>query len=429
MVSCVVVADDLTGANAVGVLLTKKGFRAYSLINPESTDLENCQCVIYPTDSRSLQGKDAYDRVFNAVKALGSPEVKVYSKRIDTTLRGNPGFETDAMLDALADNRIAMVVPCFPSSGRINIGGYLLVHGVPLHKTEAAADPKAPVYTPCCIEIYRNQSVYAAASLTLADLMRGVSYMAGEIRRLAEQGVRSIVFDAVAEDDIALIADAVIESAVPFIAVDPGPFTAALSAKLIVPPSLPAKILVAVGSVNGVTREQVEYFLGKTRVYTVYISAAEFLESRKRREAEIDRAAAAVLDNCETYEICGIVSRGIYPEFRVSFESYMKRPGCSVNDLSTMINSSVAEIAHRVLTAGKGFRGIYTCGGDITVAVCRAMGNDGLRLLDEVLPLASYGEFISGDHPGLKIVTKGGMVGERDAMVTCIRYLKEKLGA
>jgi uncharacterized protein YgbK (DUF1537 family) len=432
MISCVVVADDLTGANAAGVLLTKGGFRTYAVINPESADLphlEDCQCVVYPTDSRSLPGKDAYDRVFNVVKALGSPAVKVYSKRIDTTLRGNLGFETDAMLDALADNRIAMVVPCFPSSGRINVGGYLLVHGVPLHKTEAAADPKAPVYTPLCIEIYRNQSIYSAASLTLADLMRGVSYTAGEIRRLAGQGVRSIIFDAAGEDDIALIADAVIESAVPFIAVDPGPFTAALSAKLISPPSLPAKILAVVGSVNGVTREQVEYFIGKTRAYTAYITAAEFLESRKRREAEIDRAAGAVLDNCEAYEICGIVGRGISPEFRVPFEPYIKRLGCSVDDLSMLINSSIAEITRRVLTAGKGFRGLYTCGGDITVAVCKAMGNGGLRLLEEVLPLASYGEFAGGDRPGLKIITKGGMVGERDAMVTCVRYLKEKLEA
>jgi uncharacterized protein YgbK (DUF1537 family) len=28
----------------------------------------------------------------------------------------------------------------------------------------------------------------------------------------------------------------------------------------------------------------------------------------------------------------------------------------------------------------------------------------------------------------LKIITKGGMVGDRDAIVSCVRYLKEKLG-
>jgi uncharacterized protein YgbK (DUF1537 family) len=92
-----------------------------------------------------------------------------------------------------------------------------------------------------------------------------------------------------------------------------------------------------------------------------------------------------------------------------------------------LINQSIAEISYQVMNSGKGFRGIYTCGGDITVAVCGRMRNVGLRLLGEVLPLASYGEIIGGDSAGLKIITKGGMVGEPDAIVTCVRYLKEKL--
>jgi uncharacterized protein YgbK (DUF1537 family) len=427
MISCVVVADDLTGANAAGVLMTKGGFKTYSIIDPENMDLSlpgDCQCVVYPVDSRGLPGKDAYDRVFKAVKALRSADVKVYAKRIDTTLRGNPGFETDAMLDALDDKRIAMVVPCFPSSGRINVGGYLLVHGVPLHKTEAASDPTAPVHTPLCMEIFRNQSGYSVGSLSISDLMQGSSCMAKKIQRLAAEGVRSIIFDAVSEEDIALIADAVIACGAPFIAVDPGPFTAALSAKLIAPPVPPAKIFVVVGSVNGVAREQVARFLEKMRVHNVYLETAEFLESPERREKEIGRAAAGILDNCAAYEICSIVGRGIFPEFRVPFEPYMQRLGCSLDDLSALINSSIAEITRRVINAEKGFRGLYTCGGDITVAVCKAMHNRGLRLLGEVLPMASCGEFVSGDSPGLKIITKGGMVGDQDAIVSCVRYLK-----
>ena len=53
--------------------------------------------------------------------------------------------ETDAILDALGDDYIAIAAPCFPASGRIVIGGYMLVKGLPLHKTEVALDPKTPV--------------------------------------------------------------------------------------------------------------------------------------------------------------------------------------------------------------------------------------------------------------------------------------------
>jgi uncharacterized protein YgbK (DUF1537 family) len=63
------------------------------------------------------------------------------------------------------------------------------------------------------------------------------------------------------------------------------------------------------------------------------------------------------------------------------------------------------------------------------VAVCKRINSAALKLLGEVLPLAAYGEIVGGGHNGLKIVTKGGMVGDADALVSCIRYLTEKLSA
>jgi uncharacterized protein YgbK (DUF1537 family) len=55
------------------------------------------------------------------------------------------------------------------------------------------------------------------------------------------------------------------------------------------------------------------------------------------------------------------------------------------------------------------------------------MGSIGLKLIDEILPLATYGEIIGGAHDGLKVVTKGGMVGGADAIVSRVRYLTEKI--
>ncbi|GHV78882.1 hypothetical protein AGMMS49944_06730 [Spirochaetia bacterium] len=172
-----------------------------------------------------------------------------------------------------------MAVPCFPSSGRINVGGYLLVHGVPLHKTEAALDPKAPVHTPLSAEVFRAQTKYTTDSLLIEDLMQGSSFIAEKIKTLAGRGVRIIVFDAISDEDIELIAGAVIASGVKFIAVDPGPFTAALARKLIPPPPVEqksgSKILVAVGSVNAVAGKQVDYFLATEHTYNVSMETAE----------------------------------------------------------------------------------------------------------------------------------------------------------
>ena len=64
---------------------------------------------------------------------------------------------------------------------------------------------------------------------------------------------------------------------------------------------------------------------------------------------------------------------------------------------------------------------------NLTAAINRQMGTVGLRLLDEVVPLAGYGELIGGEFSGMRFISKGGMVGDEKAMATCARYLREKI--
>ena len=105
----------------------------------------------------------------------------------------------------------------------------------------------------------------------------------------------------------------------------------------------------------------------------------------------------------------------------------MEKTGLSINGLTEVINRSFAEIAYRIFTAEPTFKAMYTGGGDITVAVCERFDAAGLRLLDEVLPLAAYGTFLYGPFDGTHIITKGGSQGDNTAINQCITYLKEKL--
>ena len=86
MPQCVVIADDLTGANATGVLLKKMNYKAYTVMNTERIELStlsDCDCVLYPTDSRGVDAKIAYNRVYNVCNLLKDDDVKVYANRID----------------------------------------------------------------------------------------------------------------------------------------------------------------------------------------------------------------------------------------------------------------------------------------------------------------------------------------------------------
>ena len=78
MAACVVVADDLTGANATGVLLTKMQYRAATIMSLKDMDPEQVResdCLLYPTDSRGVDPQEAYRRVYEASERLKEDSV------------------------------------------------------------------------------------------------------------------------------------------------------------------------------------------------------------------------------------------------------------------------------------------------------------------------------------------------------------------
>ena len=432
MPQCVVIADDLTGGNATGVLLKKMNYTAYTILNAqilESNMLSDCDCVIYPTDSRGISPEDAYARVYQVCDQLKGDDVKVYANRIDSTLRGNLGSETDAMLDCLGEDYVAIVAPCFPASGRVVIGGYMLVNGLPLHKTDIAIDPKTPVKKSEVEVLFAEQSKYKTASILMKDLMHGKHYLADLMNQHVANGCRILVVDCVTQEDLDLIADAVITSKLKVVAVDPGVFTATLSRKLIVPLEKKQKnrILAVVGSVHPSAKVQMEELWLSQRIHNVFVQTKALLQDEKSREMEIDRVVTEILAECKLNVVSTVTGDGIYPENRIDFQPYMEQYQCSMDDVTEMINSAFAEITYRIFQAEPEFKGLYTSGGDVTVAVCRRFQTAGLSLMDEVLPLAAYGQFFKGEFEGIHFVTKGGSQGNSDAINRCITYLKEKL--
>ncbi|WBW49384.1 four-carbon acid sugar kinase family protein [Peptoniphilus equinus] len=432
MSECIVIADDLTGGNATGVLLKKMNYRAHTVLNLSAIDpikLAECECVIYPTNSRGLDAQAAYDRVYEACETLASKDVRLYSHRIDSTLRGNLGSETDAMLDVLGEDYIAVCAPCFPATARIVCGGYMLVGGVPLHKTNIAFDPKTPVNISEVAELFRRQSRYGVVSVRLKELMAGKHHLADVINAHVEAGHRIICFDCISQEDLDLIADACIESGRNIVAVDPGVFTTTLARKLIVPrdKQVNSRILAVVGSVNPNARTQIEALWLAQITHRVMIETKKLLESETARQHEIDRVIEDVMSGCRQQQVTTIVSDGIYPENRLDFTLYMKKLQCSLDEVTAIINSAFAQITYEIFKQEPSFRAMYTSGGDITVAVCERFGTVGLRLRDEVLPLAAYGKILGGAFDGVHIITKGGSQGGPDAINLCITYLKEKL--
>lgn len=430
MIETLIVADDLTGANATGSLLAKQGRRVGTLMDQGNLQsLADFDVLAVTTDSRGSSSKTAKARVSQVMETFKETKVGFFNKRIDSTLRGNVGAEIDGMLGQLDPATIAIVVAAFPNSGRISSGGYLLVNGIPLEQTGVANDPTSPVTQSKIEKIIASQTNYPLGYIDLETVMSSQATLEKALLEQVQVGNRIIVIDACTNQDIAAIAKTLKTSPFPFITVDPGPLTAALAhlsptPVQTEPPS--AKLLFVVGSATELSRQQLAYFRQEYAPLTIKLTVLNFL-TPITRDQEIKKAVARLLtewDNYDTFLLATNLVAGDILDLKVE----ALKLNLSLEAASDLITQSLAEITYQLLTEkSQQLPGVYLSGGDVTVAFCDKVQALGVEVLEEILPLAVYGQLIGGEQSGQVIVTKGGLVGDVTALTTCARYLETRL--
>ncbi len=400
-----VIADDLTGANDTGALLGKHGFAAAAsptgLVHPPLC--RDQEVLSINADSRAMDRERAYACVRGLTEQFaqsGQEEAPLFSKRIDTTLRGNVGAEIDAMLDGLKTPHKAVVVSAFPRAGRTCVGGYVLVNGVALERTDVSNDPRWPVRESRIMRILAGQCSRSARLFELNEVCRGAGALAEEIRRAPEQ---VLVFDAMTDGDIKTIADACMLSAVPFVCVDPGCFTLyAAMAKFPVRHgrARAERALLVVGSRMAQAREQLEYLANTMDTLICRVDAQRLLNDF---ETECAAAMAVLEAGAESHRIMCLTTA-----FAPEIKDAAKVP---------LVSKELQRLAERVLSRGEWHITLcYLSGGDVARDFIAGACAQGIDLIDEVLPLTVYGKLIGGKHDGLRILTKGGMIGEKNAI-------------
>ncbi len=433
MIRCCVIADDLTGANATGVLLRKVGLQTCTLFRPERITAEQrsrFDAVSVPTDSRGVHRDEAYRRVSEAAGHLVSSEVVLYNKRIDSTLRGNIGSEIDALLDSFDEPRIAVIVPVFPKAGRIAVGGYLLVNGVLLQQTDAARDPKMPVRTSVIREIVEHQTRYPVRTIGLETVYAGADAVAEALRTIGDTTRSLVIFDAITDADLDTIAAGMIESGLRTVTADPGPYTAAVARRISVfrrDRTPGARVLMCVGSVTSATVEQLQHAFENLHVSWEFLRAEELVGEPEQAEREITRVCDRLSRKSTDAEVLCISSNRLDLSRTLDLAKEAERRGVDAEELSNRINRGIATAAERMLDSVATIAGVFASGGDITVALCESSFAEGVALEKEVIPLAARGSLVGGRRAGLRIISKGGIVGGSDAATLCVRSLLEDI--
>lgn len=421
----IVIADDLTGSNATSSLFKKIGLRAASILKLQGDINYDVDVISYSTASRGLDKEEAYKKVSEAIKILKNKDVLVYNKRIDSTLRGNIGTEINAMLDNLEDDRIAVVVPAYPDSGRIVVNKTMLVNGVLLENSDAGKDPKTPIKTSCVESLIQKGIKYSSTYFTLSDIEQPIEEIVKKIQEAIKKS-RVLIFDAVNNEDIIKISKAIINSDINIVTVDPGPFTLYYSKELQKKNHLEKKILMVIGSVTATTKKQIEYILQEEDIFLVKMKVEDFFEKETCLK-EIERVITYIKKGIASYDLFLVTTSPIGDEKKADLQKLAENLNTTVEEISKIIANTLTETVVKILKETEKFEGVYSSGGDITIALLEKLKAIGVEIREEVIPLAAYGRLIGGDFPNLKLVSKGGMVGDEKTIKLCLHKIKNDI--
>lgn len=432
-----ILADDLTGAGDTALQFFASGLAGEVWVWPELHDRlatarppDRAAVLALNTETRHLLPGDAAVRVDRAARVLLRAGCTRFYQKVDSTLRGNLAAEILQVLRTL-ELELAVVAPAFPQSGRITVGGYQLVDGIPVNASVYGRDPITPVKHCHLPTLLAEQAEPASIGLVeLRDVMLGPEAIVTAIVRAVAGRKSLLVVDAARAEDLGAIARAM--SLVPYRLLPVGSAGLARAmqphqlldtgragngAQALLGPAPP--VLVAAGSLNPVTRTQVEAM------------------SRTARVVELDVRALLLGDTGALEHTFGLARQLLLGRQDVvlttaASEAAVRRDAALARDLAlgsvqagTQVAAALGQVTAR-LAAEADLSGLILAGGDTAVAVCRALGAGratALRVVGELMPAIPLGR-MEGPRGPLRVVTKSGGFGPPDALVALGRSLK-----
>jgi 3-dehydrotetronate 4-kinase len=210
------IADDYTGASDLANTLTRSGLRTVQTIGVPSDELKlpDVDAVVVSLKSRSIEAGLAVSRSRAAEKWLrgrGADHVlfKICST-FDSTDDGNIGPVMDALRGDSAD-RIVLVTPAFPETGRTVYQGNLFVGSVPLNESPLKDHPLNPMHDSNLVRVLARQSRTKVGLVDLAAVARGTSAVRARLDELAGKGFGAAIIDAVFDSDLETIGEVALD--------------------------------------------------------------------------------------------------------------------------------------------------------------------------------------------------------------------------
>ncbi|MGM0508788.1 MAG: four-carbon acid sugar kinase family protein [Fusobacteriota bacterium] len=386
----VILSDDFTGSNDIGINLKQYGLNIFSVIDniPEISDVN-----IISSETRNSTPKVSYEKVnkiFGEIKKNGFDK---FYKKVDSTLRGNIKSEIDAIVENKNDDEIISVIIGFPKMGRKIINGVHYLNGKRLKDTEFANDPANPVIEDDLKEIFPEALV-----IKKSDIRRG---MAEKIKGLEN---KIIIFDSETQEDLNKIAETLVK-------LNQDKYIIGSAGIMEYLPKYwgmnKRKTIIISGSCSETNIKQVDNFLNKKKEKFNILKLDVFNKNDDLKESINDNKDIFIktLDNKKEPQ---------------SILRKYNETGTSNREATSIISDYIAQKSVELIKKYD-IRNIIMTGGEISYKILKRLDIKGLNLQEKIQTGIPLGKSLDFKY---NIITKPGAFGDKKVYFSAYEKLK-----
>ena len=426
------IADDVTGAADLAGMLREGGARTALLLGlPAEAPVLEADAVVVALKTRSIPAAEARRQSLEALRllqALGARQILFkYCSTFDSTPEGNIGPVAEALLDALGA-AFTVAVPALPVNGRTQYAGHLFVHGTPISETHMRDHPANPMTDANLVRHLQAQMTRKAGLISFNAVRRGAGAVREAMQQLEKTDVAVALVDALGDEDLGVIAEAVVD--LPLVTGGSG-IGGALAdvwrrrgwlAERVGEDDEQAKggVLILAGSCSEATLRQLDV-LRDAGLDGSKLDVRRLLESEGAEVERLVEAAGAALAEGGA----ALVYSSAPADERARVLEDVGQRGHDAEGVRTRIEAALAAVAERLVreadpasSAGQAVGAVVVAGGETTGAVAERLGLGVLRVgaaLDPGVPV------LHAPAQNLGLVFKSGNFGGDDFFIRALR--------
>jgi uncharacterized protein YgbK (DUF1537 family) len=412
------IADDLTGATDLCLMLSREGMRTVQVIGiPEAGfDFGDAEAVVIALKSRTIPKEGAVRQSLDAARILldnGAQQlIFKYCSTFDSTAEGNIGPVIEALLDFL-DEPLTIACPAFPANGRSIYRGHLFVGDMLLSESPMKDHPLTPMRDANLVRVLQQQTILPVGLLTYDTVEKGADAIRQGFAQAIEAGHRVLIVDAIKDDHLRAIGAAAagmrLITGGSGIAIGlPANFRSAVSAQDAAFTVPQGRAAMLAGSCSAATRRQIAAAIA-AGIPALKIDPIAIAAGRITPASVIDHIVSSLHATPLAY------SSDDPEEVRKAQQALGRdRAGEIIEHFLSAVAIGLRD---------KGFSRLIVAGGETSGAVVNALGVRALRIGPEIDPGVPW-TVSMGTEPALALALKSGNFGADDFFLKAWGLLK-----